>query len=226
MIELFFWTTPNGYKPLILLEETGLEYFITPVNISQGVHFEGAFTNLFPNQKIPAITDWRPAEGDKPINLFESGAILQYLAEKSGLFLPTDLAPRHEVLQWLTWQMAGLGPMLGQNFHFSLYAPEKIDYAISRFRTEVLRLYGVLENTLQENEFIAGDYSIADIASYPWVMQVDKAIPELLDGKAATRRWLKTISQRPAVKRAYEVGRNINTKPTINKDSRKHLIKA
>ncbi|MEE8295446.1 MAG: glutathione S-transferase N-terminal domain-containing protein [Sphingomonadales bacterium] len=224
MIELYFWTTPNGYKPLILLEELGLDYKIKPINISQGDQFKAPFVKDFPNSKIPALKNINTDE--EQVSLFESGAILLYLAEKSGRFIPKDEKRRAEVLQWLFWQMGGLGPMLGQKMHFSNYAPEKINYAINRFSTEAKRLYDVLNQALANRDYVAGDYSIADIAIYPWVKRLEDVFPELLEGNDRVRKWLKEISQRPAVKRAYEIGGEINTTPTINKDSRKHLIKA
>lgn len=224
MIELYFWTTPNGYKPLILLEELGLDYNIKPINISQGDQFKAPFATDFPNSKIPALKD--NEEEGKIVTLFESGAILLYLAEKTGRFIPKDDKGRAEVLQWLFWQMGGLGPMLGQKLHFSKYASEKIDYAIDRYSAEAKRLYGVLNQALEGKDFVAGDYSIADIAIYPWVKRLEDVFPELLEGNDWVRFWLKKISQRPTVKRAYKIGQGINTTPTINEDSRKHLFKA
>ncbi len=171
MIDFYFWTTPNGYKVLMFLEETGIPYRTVPVNISKGEQFEPEFLQISPNNKMPAIIDNSPAEPGLPISLFESGAILLYLAEKAGRFQPKDTAGRAEVLQWLFWQMAGLGPMLGQNLHFGQYAPEKIPYAIDRYANETGRLFKVLDKRLKDREFIADDYSIADMASYPWVFK-------------------------------------------------------
>ena len=223
MIDFYFWTTPNGYKVLVFLEETGIPYRIVPVNISKGEQFEPEFLKISPNNKIPAIIDNSPAEPGVPISIFESGAILQYLAEKTGNFLPIDVLGRSEVLQWLFWQMGGLGPMLGQNLHFGQYAPEKIPYAIDRYVNESGRLFEVMDKQLTNREFIAGDYSIADMASYPWVfkhpylqLQLDK-FPNLA-------RWHQTIEQRPAVARAYEIGASINTTPTITEESKKILL--
>jgi GST-like protein len=170
MIELYYWTTPNGHKITIFLEEANLPYQIKPINIGKGEQFNPDFLNISPNNRIPAIIDRDPVDGGQPISLFESGAILQYLAEKTGQFLPTDLRDRFEVLQWLYWQMGGLGPMLGQNHHFNNYAPEKIPYAINRYVKETERLYGVLDHQLADRECIAHDYSIADIAAYPWIV--------------------------------------------------------
>ena len=183
MIDLYFWTTPNGYKPLLLLEETGLPYNINPVNISRGEQFDPAFLQIAPNNRIPAIVDFAPGDGHRPISLFESGAILQYLAEKTGQFLPTGLAGRSETLQWLHWQMSGLGPMLGQNLHFTDYAPERVPYyyAIARYQNETDRLFGVLETRLADRAFVAGAYSIADMASYPWIHRLEQAQPRFDD---------------------------------------------
>ena len=181
MIDLYFWTTPNGYKPLMFLEETALPYKLVPVNIGTGDQFKPDFLKIAPNSRMPAIVDHEPAGGGEPISVFESGAILLYLAEKTGRFLPTDLAGRHDVLQWLFWQMGGLGPMAGQNHHFNVYAPEKIPYAIDRYVKETGRLYAVLNHRLADREFIAGDYSIADMASYPWTVSHERQNQDLND---------------------------------------------
>lgn len=171
MIDLYYWTTPNGHKITLFLEETGLPYAIHPINISQGDQFQADFLKVSPNNKIPAIVDRQPADGGAPLSLFESGAILLYLAEKTGRFLAKDLRARQETLQWLFWQMGGLGPMAGQNHHFNRFAPEKIPYAIDRYVKETARLYGVLEQRLADRAFVAGDdYSIADMAIYPWIV--------------------------------------------------------
>ena len=175
MIDLYYWTTPNGHKVTMLLEETGMDYKIIPVNIGAGEQFEPDFLAIAPNNRIPAMVDHAPADGGAPISIFESGAMLQYLAEKSGQFLPADLRARQETLQWLYWQMGGLGPMLGQNHHFKTYAPEKIDYAINRYVGETARLYAVLNKRLADREFIAGEYSIADMTDQ-WCGQVSALI--------------------------------------------------
>jgi GSH-dependent disulfide-bond oxidoreductase len=169
MIDLYYWTTPNGHKITIFLEEAELLYTLHPIDIRKGEQFDPEFLKIAPNNRIPAIID---DEGDAEgaISIFESGAILQYLAEKTGLFLPSELRPRTEVLQWLNWQMGGLGPMLGQNYHFAVYAPEKVPYAIERYVKETARLYGVLNRRLSDRAYIAGDYSIADMACYPWIV--------------------------------------------------------
>lgn len=223
MIDFYFWTTPNGYKVLVFLEETGIPYRIVPVNISKGEQFEPEFLRISPNNKMPAIVDNSLGESGVPISLFESGAILLYLAEKTGRFLPQDLAGRVEVLQWLFWQMGGLGPMLGQNLHFGQYAPEKIPYAIDRYVNETSRLFKVLDKRLTDREFIAGEYSIADMASYPWVFK-HPYLQLRLEDFPNLERWFKTIEQRPAVARAYEIGASINTTPTVTEESRKILL--
>jgi len=223
MIDLYFWTTPNGYKVLTFLEETGIPYRIVPVNISKGEQFEPEFLRISPNNKMPAIIDNSPGDSRVPIPLFESGAILLYLAEKTGRFLPKDVAGRNDVLQWLFWQMGGLGPMLGQNLHFGQYAPEKIPYAIDRYVNESERLFEVMDKQLTNREFIAGDYSIADMASYPWVFK-HPYLQLQLDEFPNLTRWYQTIEQRPAVARAYEIGASINTTPTITEESKKILL--
>lgn len=203
MIELYYWTTPNGHKITIFLEEVGLPYTIVPINIGAGDQFKPEFLKISPNNRIPAIVDHEPAGGGEPISVFESGAILLYLAEKTGKLIPTDLHQRVEVLQWLFWQMGGLGPMAGQNHHFNRYAPEKIDYAINRYVNETARLYAVLDKRLADREFVAGDYSIADIAAYPWIVPYESQSQKLEDFPNL-RRWFETIQTRPAVIRAYE----------------------
>lgn len=223
MIDLYYWTTPNGHKITIFLEETGIPYALKPVNISKGEQFETAFLRISPNNRIPVIVDHSPVDGGAPISVFESGAILQYLAEKTGKFLPADLRGRVEVIQWLYWQMGGLGPMLGQNHHFLQYAPEKIPYAIERYVKEAKRLYGVLDKRLSNREFIAGDYSIADIASYPWI------VPHLKQGMNMNdfphvKRWFETMQARPAVQRAYEIAKRVNSAPVVTEASRSILF--
>jgi len=223
MIDFYFWTTPNGYKVLTFLEETGTPYRIVPVNISKGEQFDPEFLKISPNNKMPAIVDRSPKGIAEPIPIFESGAILLYLAEKTGRLLPKDAPGRVEVLQWLFWQMGGLGPMLGQNLHFGQYAPEKIPYAIHRYVDETSRLFKVLDKRLADREFIADEYSIADIASYPWVFK-HPYLQLQLEDFPNLERWFKTIEQRPAVARAYEIGASINTTPTVTEESRKFLL--
>ncbi len=224
MIDFYFWTTPNGYKVLMLLEELSIAYQIIPVNISKGEQFKPSFLQISANNKIPAIIDHSPAPGTGPISLFESGAIMLHLAEKTGRFLPTDVQGRNDVLQWLFWQMAGIGPMFGQNLHFTQYAPNKIAYAIKRYADETSRLLAVLDEQLDDQKYIAGDdYSIADMASYPWVFKH----PELdvkLDDYTNVKRWFDDVAQRRATVRAYEIGSAINTTPTITEESRSILL--
>jgi GST-like protein len=223
MIELYFWTTPNGYKPLIFLEETGLDYVLKPVDIGAGAQFAPDFLKIAPNNRIPAIVDTAPKGGDKPVSVFESGAILTYLAEKTGRFLPTEPAARADVQQWLFWQMGGLGPMAGQNHHFSNYAPEKIRYAIDRYVKETTRLYRVLDTRLADRDFIAGDYSIADMASYPWIVPYRNQGQDLADFPHLAR-WFAVVGARDAVKRAYAKGKALNTTPTVTEESKKILF--
>jgi GST-like protein len=223
MIELYFWTTPNGYKPLIFLEETGLDYVLKPVDIGAGAQFAPDFLKIAPNNRIPAIVDTAPKGGDKPVSVFESGAILTYLAEKTGRFLPTEPAARADVQQWLFWQMGGLGPMAGQNHHFSNYAPEKIRYAIDRYVKETTRLYRVLDTRLADRDFIAGDYSIADMASYPWIVPYRNQGQDLADFPNLAR-WFAVVGARDAVKRAYAKGKALNTTPTVTEESKKILF--
>jgi len=223
MIDLHFWTTPNGYKPLIFLEEAGLDYTLKPVNIGAGEQFEPAFLEIAPNNRIPAIVDHGPHGQEAPLPVFESGAILHYLAEKTGKFLPTKPAQRVDVQQWLFWQMGGLGPMAGQNHHFSGYAPEKLPYAIKRYVDETARLYGVLDKQLANRDFVAGDYSIADMAIYPWIVP-HKSQGQDLNDFPHLKRWFATMAARPAVKRAYEKGKAINTAPPVSEESRKILF--
>lgn len=203
MIDLYYWTTPNGHKITMFLEEVELPYTIVPINIGTGDQFKPEFLKISPNNRIPAIVDHAPTGSDQPISVFESGAILLYLAEKVGKLIPTDLQGRVEVLQWLFWQMGGLGPMAGQNHHFSQYAPEKIPYAIERYVKETGRLYAVLNKRLNDREFVAGDYSIADIAIYPWIVPYDRQ-GQNLDDFPHLKRWFEAIKDRPATIRAYE----------------------
>lgn len=218
MIDLYYWTTPNGHKVTIFLEESGLPYRIHQVNIGAGDQFLVEFLAIAPNNRIPAIVDQAPADGGKPISLFESGAILEYLADKTGLFLPRDMRGRAEALQWLHWQMSGLGPMAGQNHHFALYAPEKVPYAINRYVKETTRLYGVLNRHLATREFVAGDYSIVDMAIYPWIVPHARQQQDL-NNFPHLRRWFETIGARPAVERAYKISEAINPTPITNERS-------
>jgi GST-like protein len=223
MIDLYYWTTPNGHKVTIFLEEAGLPYKIVPVNISKGEQFAADFLKISPNNRMPAIVDHEPDGLKAPISLFESGAILLYLAEKTGKFIAKDLAGRVEALQWLFWQMGGLGPMAGQNHHFSQYAPEKIPYAIDRYVRETARLYAVLNKRLADRDFVAGDYSIADMAAYPWVVPHTRQGQKLEDFPHL-KRWFDAIRDRPAVKRAYAKATEINTAPTVSEESKQLLF--
>lgn len=206
MIDLYMWPTGNGKKITIMLEECGLDYRAIPVHIGKGDQFTPEFSKLNPNQKMPVIVDNACADGN-PLVVFESGAILQYLAEKSGLFMPQDVRGKYRVLQWLNWQVSGFGPMAGQAHYFLRYASEQVPHAQTRFRNEVTRLYKVLNGVLTQNEFIAGDYSIADMAVWPWATRYDWQGQDLAD-YPAVKRWLDAIELRPAVQRAVDVGKD------------------
>ena len=219
MIDLHYWTTPNGHKITIYLEESGLPYRIVPVNIGKGDQFAPEFLRIAPNNRIPAIVDHAPADGGAPIGVFESGAILLYLADKTRTLIPQDLRGRTETLEWLFWQMAGLGPMAGQNGHFNHAAPEKIPYAIDRYERETARLFAVLDKRLAERDFVAGagrgDYSIADIASYPWTVNYVR-LKQNIDDFPNLKRWQEAIKARPATQRAYALVEKINPpKPDV-----------
>ena len=225
MIDLYYWTTPNGHKITMFLEEAGLPYRIVPVNISRGEQFKPDFLRISPNNKMPAIVDHAPADGGEPLAVFESGAILLYLADKIHRFIPADLRGRNMALQWLFWQMGGLGPMAGQNHHFVQYAPEKIPYAMDRYVKETARLYAVLDKHLSDGrEFIAGDeYSIADMASYPWVVLYEWQSQKIEDTPHVAA-WFERIKQRPATERAYARAAEVSTAPVVDEESRKVLF--
>lgn len=223
MIDLYYWPTPNGHKITLFLEETGLDYKIIPVDITRGDQFKPEFLKISPNNRMPAIVDHAPADGGAPFTLFESGAILQYLAEKTGRFLPKDLRQRWRVLEWLYWQMGGFGPMLGQNHHFSSYAPEKIPYAINRYVKESERLYGVLDERLSGRDFIADDYSIADMAIYPWAVSHERQSIDL-DAFPNVKRWFETIQARPATIEAYKRGDEWRNKGASTEEARDLLF--
>jgi len=223
MIELYYWPTPNGHKITIFLEEAGLEYKIIPVNIATGDQFKPDFLKIAPNNRMPAIIDTSPDDGGEPISVFESGAILLYLAEKTGKFLPADARSRKTVTEWLFWQMGGLGPMAGQNHHFGQYAPEKIPYAIERYVKETNRLYGVLNKQLASHEYVAGDYSIADMACYPWIVPYERQQQNLEDFPHL-KRYFESIRSRSAVIRAYEKGEPFMSTPTMTEESKKLLF--
>lgn len=224
MLDIYFWTTPNGYKILLFTEEAGVPYTIKPVNIGRGEQFQPDFLRISPNNRIPALVDHAPAEAKAPVSVFESGAILLYLAEKTRRFIAADLAGRVEVLQWLFWQMGGLGPMAGQNHHFSHYAPQKLPYAVERYVNETNRLYGVMNKRLADREFIAGPaYTIADMASYPWIVPHERQGQDL-NHFPHLKRWFETIAARPATQRAYERGKAINTAPTMDDEAKRILF--
>jgi GST-like protein len=216
MIDLYYWPTPNGHKVTIFLEETGVEYKIVPVNIRKGEQFEPSFLKISPNNRMPAIVD-HDGPGKTPLSLFESGAILLYLAEKTGKFMPTEMRARYNVVQWLMFQMAGIGPMMGQAGHFRNAAPEKIPYAIERYTNESRRLFGVMDKQLAANEYLAGEYSIADMASYPWVRNAERE-PEQLETLPNLRRWLAALGARPAVKRGLAVMADIPQAPLSDEE--------
>jgi GST-like protein len=225
VIDLHYWPTPNGWKVAIALEEMELDYTVCPVNIAAGDQFKPDFLAISPNNRIPAIVDRDPADGGDPISVFETGAILIYLAEKTGRFLPRDLRRRKEVIEWLMWQMGGLGPMLGQSGHFKLYAPEKIDYAIERYTQEVLRLYAVLDRRLEGREYICDEYSIADMACWPWIVTY-KSQELDLDSNQNLRRWYDAMKQRPGLRRGFEVGKDVRAllSEAPTEEARKNLF--
>ena len=223
MIDLHYWPTPNGHKITLFLEETGLPYRIIPVNIGTGEQFKPEFLKIAPNNRMPAIVDHEPADGGAPISVFESGAILLYLAEKTERFGGDTMRARAEVNQWLMWQMGGLGPMLGQNHHFRNYAPEKVPYAINRYLNETNRLYGVLDRRLADRPFVAGDdYTIADMASYPWILP--EAQGQDLSEFPNIARWHAAIKARPATERAYAKGKEIQPAPAPMSDEAKKVL--
>lgn len=223
MIDLYYWTTPNGHKITMFLEEASLPYRLHTINIGRGEQFTPAFLAIAPNNRIPAIVDHAPADGGTPISLFESGAILQYLAEKTGHFLSPDLRGRKETLQWLYWQMGGLGPMAGQNHHFSQYAPEKIPYAIERYVKETGRLYGVMNKHLSDGrEYIAGEYSIADMACYPWVVPYERQ-GQKLENFPHLAAWFARVAARPATIKAYAIADGIKN-PGMDDAAKKILF--
>lgn len=224
MIDLYFWATPNGYKPLILLEETKLDYTLKLVNIFRGEQFDSTFLAIAPNNRIPAFVDHNPKDTENPIAVFESGAMLLYLADKTGLFYPTTLPDRYDALQWLMWQMAGLGPMAGQANHFMRYAPEPVPYAKQRYVDETRRLLRVMDKRLSEREYLAGSYSIADIAAYPWVKIVDLIEIDLGREFGHVANWAQRIAARSAVQRAYEIGEPTKGNQMLDEEARQHLF--
>ncbi|MBL6954814.1 MAG: glutathione S-transferase N-terminal domain-containing protein [Alphaproteobacteria bacterium] len=223
MLDVYYWPTPNGHKITIFLEEAALEYNIKPVDISAGDQFKPEFLAISPNNRMPAIIDHAPTDGGEPITTFESGAILAYLAEKIGKFLPSDVRGRNKTLEWLFWQMGGLGPMAGQNHHFAHYAPEKIPYAIDRYVNETNRLYGVLNSQLDGRDWITGEYSIADMACYPWIAPHERQMQKLSDFPHL-ERWFNAMRARPAVIAAYEKARPWSNRPTVTEEGKKLLF--
>jgi GST-like protein len=224
MIDLYYWTTPNGHKITMFLEEAGLAYGINPINISKGEQFTPEFLKIAPNNRIPAIVDHAPQDGGAPIAIFESGAILLYLADKTKQFIPHDLRGRNACIQWLFWQMGGLGPMAGQNHHFVQYAPEKLPYAVDRYVKETGRLYGVLNKHLSDGRaYICGDYSIADMAAYPWIVPHERQQQDM--GQfPALKQWFQRIGARPATRKAYALAQSINMAPTVDETSKRILF--
>lgn len=224
MIDLHYWPTPNGWKISIMLEECGLAYRVHPVNIGRGAQFEPGFLAISPNNRIPAIVDHDPPGGGEPVPVFETGAILVYLAEKTGMLLPTRLRERKQVLEWLMWQMGGLGPMLGQNGHFLLYAPERIPYAVERYGREARRLYGVLDAQLaRTGTFVAGAYSIADIACFPWIV-THKRQQLSLDEFPNVKRWFAQVRARPEVQRGMAVGAELRNASALPDEEARRVL--
>lgn len=217
MIDVYYWPTPNGWKVTIMLEECGLDYQVVPVDIGGGDQFKPEFLRISPNNRMPAIVDHEPADGGEPITIFESGAILEYLADKEGKFLPTEPRARFKVLQWVHWQMANLGPMMGNANHFKNYAkniaddPQQLEYGTKRFVGEVDRLAGVMDAQLSANEYIAGsDYTIADMINWPWAMLMGRMIDEgVWETFPNLKRWVDVLRARPAVEKGFRVGRDL-----------------
>lgn len=223
MIELYYWPTPNGWKVSIILEELGLPYSVHPVNITKGEQFAPDFLKISPNNRMPAIIDTAPKDGGAPISVFESGAIMQYLAEREGKFYPTDIRQRVAVNEWLFWQIGGLGPMAGQAHHFRNYAPEKVQYGIDRYTNEVTRLYGVMDRRLEGRDYLAGEYSIADMAAWPWILPQSQG--QNLDDFPNLKAWVERIGARPAVQKGKALGRDLREQnPITSEESRKVLF--
>ena len=221
MIDVYFWPTPNGWKITIMLEEFGLPYTIVPIDIGKGDQFKPEFLAISPNNKMPAITDPDGPDGE-PISIFESGAIMIYLAEKTGKLMPTDPRGRYRVMEWLMFQMGTVGPLLGQTAHFRRYAPEKIDYAIDRYTNEAGRIYGVIDRRLQDHEYLAGDYSIADIATWPWIL--GKHQGQVYDEFPNLKRWRDAMKLRPAVIRGRDVMKQTQPVGDVSKDKERFAI--
>jgi GST-like protein len=224
MIDLYYSATPNGHKLMIFMEESGISYRRIPVDLGRGDQLKPEFLAISPNNKIPALVDHEPRGGGGPLALFESGAMLLYLAEKTGRFMPSDLHGRAEVLKWLFWQVGGLGPMAGQVGHFNVFAPEKVPYVIERYTRETGRLYGVLDRRLCDRPFVAGTYSIADMACYPWIVP-HRAHGQRLEEFPNLRRWFDSLASRPAIMRAYGESRDVYTAPEpVSPEARKILF--
>jgi GST-like protein len=223
MIDLYYWPTPNGWKISILLEELDVPYNVIPVNIATGEQFEPDFLKIAPNNRMPAIVDNDPADGGDPISIFESGAIMMYLADKYGKFFSRDERQRQEISQWLFWQMGGLGPMAGQAHHFRQYAPEKIAYGVDRYTNEVNRLYGVMNKRLEDRDFLAGDYSIADMAAWPWVVPYERQGQDLNDFPNL-KKWFETLQSRPQVEKGYKVGWELRDANKITDDEARKVL--
>lgn len=224
MLDVYYWPTPNGCKVTILLQELGIDYHLIPLDITRGNQFKPSFVSINPNRRMPAIVDFEPLTGQTPKPVFESGAILMYLAEKYNRFLPQEMGQKYEVIQWLMWQMSALGPMCGQAHHFHQYVKEPVPYAEKRYINEVNRLYGVLDERLKFHEFIAGDYSIADIAIWPWIKPY-KGQGQDLDSFENLKRWFLALNKRPAVKFGWNVGREwLKGGPVVTEESRAILF--
>jgi GST-like protein len=223
MIDLYYWTTPNGHKISMFLEEATIEYRIIPVNIGLGEQFNPSFLELGPNNRIPVIVDHQPVGDGDPVSVFESGAILLYLANKTGQLMPADPILRIQATEWLIWQVANLGPMLGQNHHFLTYASEKIPYAIDRYLAESSRLYAILDRRLEGRDFIADTYSIADIACYPWIVPHERQQQDI-DKFPNLKQWFEAIRSFPSTTRAYAAARNVNNQGTMSEDAKKILF--
>lgn len=223
-IDLYYWPTPNGWKVTIMLEEIGAPYNVIPVNIGRGDQFRPDFLKIAPNNRMPAIVDPEPMGGGEPLSIFESGAILMYLAEKSGQFLPTEPHARYDVMQWAMWQMGGLGPMAGQCHHFRNYASDPIDYAINRYTDEVNRLYGVMNQRLADRDYLAGEYSIADMLSWPWAILWERQGQDI-DEFPNLKAWLDRVGSRPAVIKGKAVGEELRqNQPAMDEEAKKILF--
>jgi len=226
MIDLFFWPTPNGIKISVMLEELGVPYRVHAINITKGDQFQPDFLVIAPNNRMPAIIDSDPPDGGSPLSLFESGAILMYLAEKYGRFLPSTPRARLAAMEWLFWQMGGLGPMAGQAHHFRLFAPEQIPYGIKRYTDEVARLYGVMDRRLAQGPFLAGDeYTIADMATWPWVVSYERQGQDLADFPNL-KRWFETVEARPGVQAGRAVGQDWSRDTTVTDEKGKAILAA